>query len=98
MALIDAYTQNLTTRQLNRLLRRATFGATPAQLKIYADKKADEVVQQLLATQPVPPRSAVDTNRFYTYYPRQFGRRLTHRESTSFRPVRQKRRLSDRRI
>ena len=55
MALIDAYTQNLTTRQLNRLLRRATFGATSAQLKTYTGKKADVVVQQLLATQPVPP-------------------------------------------
>jgi uncharacterized protein (DUF1800 family) len=55
MALIDAYTQNLTTRQLNRLLRRATFGATPAQLKTYTGKKADVVVQQLLVTQAVPP-------------------------------------------
>jgi uncharacterized protein (DUF1800 family) len=54
MALIDAYTQNLTTRQLNRLLRRATFGANPAQLKTYTGKKADVVVQQLFATQPVP--------------------------------------------
>ncbi|MDZ7900434.1 MAG: DUF1800 domain-containing protein [Arcicella sp.] len=54
MALIDAYTQNLTTRQLNRLLRRATFGATPAQMKAYTGKKADAVVQQLLAPQPVP--------------------------------------------
>jgi uncharacterized protein (DUF1800 family) len=54
MALIDAYTQNLTTRQLNRLLRRATFGATPAQLKTYTGKKADVVVQQLFAPQPVP--------------------------------------------
>jgi uncharacterized protein (DUF1800 family) len=55
MALIDAYTQNLTTRQLNRLLRRATFGATPAQIKAYTGKKTDVVIQQLLATQPVPP-------------------------------------------
>jgi uncharacterized protein (DUF1800 family) len=55
MALIDAYTQNLTTRQLNRLLRRATFGATPAQMKTYTGKKADVVVQQLLAPQPIPP-------------------------------------------
>jgi uncharacterized protein (DUF1800 family) len=55
MALIDAYTQNLTTRQVTRLLRRATFGANPAQLKTYTGKKADVVVQQLLATQAVPP-------------------------------------------
>lgn len=55
MALIDAYTQNLTARQVTRLLRRATFGGTPAQLKSLTGKKSDVVVQQLLATQPVPP-------------------------------------------
>ena len=55
MALIDAYTQNLTTRQLNRLLRRATFGANPAQLKTYAGKKVDVVTTQLFANQPIPP-------------------------------------------
>ena len=55
MALIDAYTQNLTARQVNRLLRRATFGGTPAQLKTLTGKKADFIVQQLVAAQPVPP-------------------------------------------
>ena len=54
MALIDAYTQNLTTRQLNHLLRRATFGATPVQLKSLTGKKIDVVTQQLFAPQPVP--------------------------------------------
>ena len=55
MALIDAYTQNLTTRQLNHLFRRTTFGANPAQLKTYVGKKADVVTTQLFATQPIPP-------------------------------------------
>ena len=55
MALIDPYTQNLTARQVSHLLRRTTFGATPAQIKSFTGKKVDVVVQQLLAAQPVPP-------------------------------------------
>ncbi len=55
MALIDAYSQNLTARQVAHLLRRAAFGATPAQIKSFTGKKVDVIVQQLLATQPVPP-------------------------------------------
>jgi uncharacterized protein (DUF1800 family) len=54
MALIDAYTQNLTARQVSHLLRRAAFGATPVQIKAFTGKKVDVVVQQLLATQPAP--------------------------------------------
>lgn len=55
MALIDAYTQNLTARQVTHLLRRAAFGATPSQIKEFTGKKVEVVLQRLLATQPVPP-------------------------------------------
>lgn len=55
MALIDAYTQNLTARQVSHLLRRTTFGATPAQIKSFTGKTVDVIVQQLFATQPTPP-------------------------------------------
>ena len=54
MALIDAYTQNLTARQVSHLLRRTAFGATPAQIKSFTGKKVDVIVQQLMATQPSP--------------------------------------------
>ena len=55
MALIDAFTQNLTARQVTHLLRRTSFGATPAQVKEFTGKKADFIVQKLLATQATPP-------------------------------------------
>ncbi|MEA5460293.1 DUF1800 domain-containing protein [Arcicella sp. LKC2W] len=55
MALIDAFTQNLTARQVTHLLRRASFGATPAQVKEFTGKKADFIVQKLLANQATPP-------------------------------------------
>jgi len=54
MALIDAYTENLTARQVSHLLRRAAFGATPGQVKAFTGKKVDIIVQQLLASQPTP--------------------------------------------
>ncbi len=55
MALIDAYPQNLTARQVSHLLRRTAFGATQAQIKSFTGKKVDVVVQQLFASQPIPP-------------------------------------------
>ena len=55
MALIDAYTQNLTARQVSHSLRRTAFGATPTQIKSFTGKKVDVITQQLFATQPVPP-------------------------------------------
>lgn len=55
MALIDAYTQNLTARQVSHLLRRTAFGATPTQIKTFTEKKVDVIIQQLFAVQPVPP-------------------------------------------
>jgi uncharacterized protein (DUF1800 family) len=55
MALIDAYTQNLTARQVSNLLRRTVFGATPAQIKAFTGKIVDVIVQQLFASQAIPP-------------------------------------------
>ncbi|MES2520490.1 MAG: DUF1800 domain-containing protein [Bacteroidota bacterium] len=54
MALIDAYTQNLTARQVSHLLRRAAFGATLAQVKELTGKTPAFIIQKLLATQPTP--------------------------------------------
>lgn len=54
MALIDAYSQNLTARQVAHLLRRTAFGATQAQIKSFTGKKVDVVIQQLFAAQPTP--------------------------------------------
>ena len=54
MSLIDAYPQNLTARQVSHLLRRTTFGANPAQIKMFTGKKVDVIIQQLFATQPTP--------------------------------------------
>ncbi len=54
MALIDTYSQPLSSEQVAHLLRRTTFGATPAQLKEWTGKKVDEIVIQLLASQPTP--------------------------------------------
>lgn len=55
MALIDAYTQNLTARQVSHLLRRTAFGATPTQIKAFTGKKGDVMVEQLFTSQPNPP-------------------------------------------
>jgi uncharacterized protein (DUF1800 family) len=55
MALIDAYTQNLTARQVSHLLRRTAFGATQTQIKSFTGKKVEVIVQQLFAPQPSPP-------------------------------------------
>ncbi|WP_420149917.1 DUF1800 domain-containing protein [Spirosoma sp.] len=55
MALLDTYTQPLTAAQIGHLLRRATFGPTPDQLKALTGKTATQVVTQLLADQPIPP-------------------------------------------
>ncbi len=55
MALIDAYTQNLTARQVSHLMRRTAFGATPAQIKSFTGKKVDVLLQQLFVAQTTPP-------------------------------------------
>lgn len=54
MALLDTYTQPLTADQVAYLLRRATFGPTPGQVKTLTGKTATQVVALLLADQPLP--------------------------------------------
>ncbi|AKD56715.1 DUF1800 domain-containing protein [Spirosoma radiotolerans] len=54
MALLDAYTTPLTTAQVGHLLRRATFGPTPEQLKTLTGQTAAQIVTTLLADQPTP--------------------------------------------
>lgn len=54
MALLDPFTQPLSSAQAAHLLRRTTFGPTPAQIKAFSGKLASTAVQQLLADQPIP--------------------------------------------
>lgn len=54
MALLDAYTTPLTATQVAHLLRRATFGPTPEQLKMLPGQTAAQIVTTLLADQPTP--------------------------------------------
>jgi uncharacterized protein (DUF1800 family) len=54
MPLLDVYTKALTAQQVAHLLRRTTFGGTPAQLKDLTGKTADFIVQKLLVVQPAP--------------------------------------------
>ena len=63
MAMIDAYTQNLTARQVSHLLRRTAFGASPSQVKSFTGKKVDVIVQQLFAPQPAPPDPTDETQK-----------------------------------
>ncbi len=55
MALLDAYTQPLTTAQVAHLLRRTTFGPTPDQIRHFSGQTAGQLLQTLLADQPAPP-------------------------------------------
>lgn len=54
MALLDAYTTPLTTAQVAHLLRRATFGPAPEQLKTLTGQTANQIVAKLLTDQPTP--------------------------------------------
>jgi uncharacterized protein (DUF1800 family) len=90
MALIDAYSQNLTARQVAHLLRRAAFGATPAQIKSFTGKKVDVVVQQLLATQPVPPHPT-DENQLTSHDLVWGGPATTDADRNTFDAVRRAR-------
>ncbi len=54
MALLDAYTKPLTADQVSYLLRRATFGPTPDQIKTLTGQTAAQIVTKLLADQPAP--------------------------------------------
>ncbi|QMW00816.1 DUF1800 domain-containing protein [Spirosoma foliorum] len=55
MALLDAYTKPLTADQVAYLLRRATFGPTPDQIKTLTGQTAAQIATKLLADQPTPP-------------------------------------------
>lgn len=67
MALLDAYTKPLTTDQVAHLLRRATFGPTPDQLKSLTGQTAAQLVAKLLASQstPAPPLDLTTAQRFH---------------------------------
>lgn len=52
--LTDPYAQPLTAPQAAHLIRRATFGPTPAQTRAFTGMSATQAVQQLLADQPAP--------------------------------------------
>ncbi len=54
MALLTLYTKSLTAADVGHLLRRTTFGPTPAQIKTYTGKTATQVVTQLLTDLPAP--------------------------------------------
>ncbi len=54
MALIDPIRNPLTAQQAAHLLRRATFGPSPAQIRQFTGQTPQAAVQTLLATQPTP--------------------------------------------
>ena len=90
MALIDAYTQNLTARQVSHLLRRTAFGATPAQIKSFTGKKVDVVVQQLF-TQQNTPADPTDENQKTSHELVWGGGAATDAERNTFDGVRRAR-------
>lgn len=55
MAWTATYSSPLTSGQVAHLLRRASFGPTPSQLKAYAGKNSSEVVNLLMKDNPVEP-------------------------------------------
>ncbi len=85
MALLTLYTKSLTAADVGHLLRRTTFGPTPAQLKTLTGQTATQVVTQLLADQPIPaPPITADTK--LTFHDQPFdqindGRNRTYLKS-----------------
>lgn len=71
MALLDTYTQPLTAAQVAYLLRRATFGPTPDQIKVLTGKTATQIVSQLLADQPTPA-APLDLKTSKTFHDQPF--------------------------
>lgn len=70
MALLDSYTKPLTADQVAYLLRRATFGPTPDQIKTLTGQTAAQVVMKLLADQPTPaPPLDLKTSKPFTDQP-----------------------------
>ena len=73
MALIDAYNKPLTAKQAAHLLRRATFGPTPQQIKDFTGLTATAAVAKLLQVSsadlnPAPPLDP-GTNKTYVNLP-----------------------------
>ncbi|MEZ0541041.1 DUF1800 domain-containing protein [Fibrella arboris] len=68
MALTDPYRTPLTLQQAAHLLRRATFGPSPAQIKQFAGQTPQAAIQTLLATPatPAPPVDPTTTKPFDT--------------------------------
>ncbi|MBD2753414.1 DUF1800 domain-containing protein [Spirosoma validum] len=71
MALLDTYTQPLTAAQVAYLLRRATFGPTPDQIKALTGKTATQIVSQLLADQAAPA-APLDLKTSKTFHDQPF--------------------------
>lgn len=69
--LTDPYDQPLTAIQAAHLLRRATFGPTPAQTRAFTGLSAARAVQLLLADQPTPA-PPLDTTTGKTYHNQPF--------------------------
>ncbi|GAB3746803.1 DUF1800 domain-containing protein [Spirosoma pomorum] len=67
MALLDTYTQPLSAAQAAHLLRRATFGPTPAQVKAFTGKTPAQLLPTLLAEQsaPAPPLDPATGKTFH---------------------------------
>ncbi|UFH54159.1 DUF1800 family protein [Spirosoma sp. KNUC1025] len=67
MALLDTYTQPLTAAQVAHLLRRATFGPTPDQIKSLTGQTATQIVTKLLNDQltPAPPLDLATGKTFH---------------------------------
>ncbi|MEZ0607265.1 DUF1800 family protein [Fibrella sp. WM1] len=64
MPYLDRYTQPLTAKTAAHLLRRATFGFTPAELTAFTGQTAIQAVQMLIANAnytPPPPIDLDDT-------------------------------------
>ncbi len=70
MALLDPFTQPLTSAQVGYLLRRATFGPTPDQLKSLTGQTAAQIVSAMLTDRPAPaPPLDPATNKTYIDQP-----------------------------
>ncbi len=66
MPWLSPYSQPLTADQATHLLRRATFGPTPALTKQFTGLKPDAALKILLANQPAPP-PPVDVSTMKTF-------------------------------
>ena len=68
MALIDPIKKPMTAQQAAHLLRRATFGPSPSQIKQFTGQTPQAALQTLLAAQPTPapPIDPTTLNTFNT--------------------------------